>query len=259
MRCAVFSSTLAVRVGRELFERTETKLPAKHDRCSKLQNIRKGRGFQLLQSQILASGFRENPLKFIQSIFLAPHFISFLSLFHLVLIILKNLTGTWLAERCWGADGKLPSFSECLRTSEDIERTESAVRNVEVEGETQDGWRTLMAEIAQARRSSGIVGHPWWAFDALCEWPTHLFSVVPQWFAAQRKKSACDSMSIRRMNLKQFEATWKNQEKIDDSHSRYCEIPWANNPPMHALIDLDGPEPWKLAKWDLQQGFEKRY
>ena len=116
-----------------------------------------------------------------------------------------------------------------------------------------------MAESAQARRSSGIVGHPWWAFDALCEWPTHLFSVVPQWFAAQRKKSACDSMSIRRMNLKQFEATWKNQEKIDDSHSRYCEIPWANNPPMHALIDLDGPEPWKLAKWDLQQGFEKRY
>jgi len=94
MRCAVFNSTLAVRVGRELFERTETKLPAKDDRCSKLQNIRKGRGFQLLQSQILASGFRENPLKFIQSIFLAPHFISFLSLFHLVLIILKNLTGT---------------------------------------------------------------------------------------------------------------------------------------------------------------------
>ena len=24
---------------------------------------------------------------------------------------------------------------------------------------------------------------------------------------------------------------------------RYCEIPWANNPPLHALVDLDGSEP----------------
>ena len=69
----------------------------------------------------------KNHWNWIQHIFLAPHFISFQFLSHsLGFVILKDLTGTWLAERCLGVDGKLPSFSQCLRTSEDIEHAESA-------------------------------------------------------------------------------------------------------------------------------------
>ena len=32
---------------------------------------------------------------------------------------------------------------------------------------------------------------------------------------------------------------------------RYCEIPWANNPPLYALVDLDGSEPkLRLLRFD---------
>ena len=177
---------------------------------------------------------------------------------------MKDLTGTWLAERCLGADGKLPSFSEYLRTL-DIEHTFSVrkvrkVRNVEVEGCKGERKHRMDGEVFFSRvlrlgdRVGLLATHDGHLMLFVNDQLTYLVSCPSDLL---RKKSACDNTTIwSNINL----CHQQNFDSIKNSHatrhaplSRYCEIPWANNPPMHALIDLDGSEPWNsnLRKYEI--------